>query len=197
MPKNDIFAHYTDEQRNELRKMFKIPEGKKAILYAPTFREEANFKEVFDFDVKVWESVLGDDYVLLYRAHPVVVSMNKVESDFFIDTTHYEVVEDIMIASDILVSDYSGILFDYSIMQKPIFLWPYDFEKYNKVRGLYMDLRKELPYKIDQRELAQMIKDSDLDAIVKNFVVPFKNKYVSECGDATRKSLELIYQNIQ
>ena len=148
-------------------------------------------------DGKVWESVLGDDYVLLYRAHPVVVSMNKVESDFFIDTTHYEVVEDIMIASDILVSDYSGILFDYSIMQKPIFLWPYDFEKYNKVRGLYMDLRKELPYKIDQRELAQMIKDSDLDAIVKNFVVPFKNKYVSECGDATRKSLELIYQNIQ
>lgn len=197
IPKNDIFATYTEEYRKELREKFGVSRDRKAILYAPTFREESNFKEVFDLDVKLWESILGDEYVLLYRAHPVVSSASKVGSDFFIDTTLYEVVEDIMIASDVLVSDYSGILFDYSIMQKPIFLWPYDYEEYNQVRGLYMDLRKELPYKVDQAELAQMIKESDLDVVVEKYVVPFKKKYVTEYSDATRKSLDLIHKNIQ
>lgn len=197
MPKNDILVHYTEEYRQQLRSKVGIPEGKKAILYAPTFREEANFFEVFDVDVKLWEEILGKDYVLLYRAHPVVSSNSKVNSDFFIDCTHYEVVEDIMIASDILISDYSGIIFDYSIMDKPIFLWPYDIEEYNRIRGLYFDIRKELPYKEDQKELVEMVKNSDLKRVVNDYVIPFKNKYETEYGNATSRSLDLIYNNIK
>ena len=71
-PKNDILVNHTHEYRDELRKRFGIPEGKKAILYAPTFREEDDFKERFDINIEKWREILGDDYVILYRAHPVV-----------------------------------------------------------------------------------------------------------------------------
>ena len=166
-------------------------------MYAPTFREEANFKEVFDVDVNLWKQNLGDDYVLLYRAHPVISSDTKQNNDFFIDVTNYEIVEDIMIASDLLVSDYSGIIFDYCIMDKPIFLWPYDYDKYNAIRGLYFDIRKELLYKEDQGELTKVIKEADFKKVVEEYVIPFKNKYETEYGNATSKALDLIYNNIQ
>lgn len=197
MPKNDILVNHTKQYRESLRKKLGIADGKIAILYAPTFREEANFNEVFDVDVKLWHKILGPDYVLLYRAHPVVSTSDKQNNDFFIDVTHYEVVEDIMIAADILVSDYSGIIFDYCIMEKPIFLWPYDYDKYNKIRGLYFDIRKELPSKENQTELLYMIRESDYSEIVSKYVVPFKNKYETEYGNATKQSLDIIYENIQ
>lgn len=196
MPKNDILVHHKEDYRNLLRQKLGIPKNKIAILYAPTFREEANFKEVFDVDVKLWKEILGEEYVLLYRAHPVVNFMEKTNDDFFIDVTNYEVVEDIMIASDILVSDYSGIIFDYCIMDKPIFLWPYDYEKYNTIRGLYFDIRKELPWKNSQSDLVQMIKNSDLSRVIEEYVKPFKAKYETEYGHATEMALNLIYTNI-
>lgn len=196
MPKNDILVHYSNSYRDKLRNKLGIPIGKKAILYAPTFREEANFKEVFDVDVNLWKEKLGNDYVLLYRAHPVVSSKNKIDDGFFIDATNYEMVEDIMIASDILVSDYSGIIFDYCIMGKPIYLWTYDYDTYNANRGLYFDIRTELPYHESQEGLLQLIKDSNQDYIVNNYVIPFRNKYETEYGNATSKCLDLIYDNI-
>lgn len=196
MPKNDILVHHTKNYRDDLRKQLGISEGKIAILYAPTFREEANFNEVFDIDVNLWKDILGDEYILLYRAHPVVSSCVKQNDDFFIDVTGYEVVEDIMIASDVLISDYSGIIFDYCIMEKPIFLWPYDYDKYNNIRGLYFDIRKELPYKENQRDLVEMVKGSDFNKIIIEYVKPFKDKYETEYGNATSKSLDIIFSNI-
>ena len=106
-------------------------------------------------------------------------------------------VEDTMIASDILVSDYSGIIFDYCIMDKPIFLWPYDYETYNRIRGLYFDIRQELPYEMKEEHLIKMIQNADLKRIVSDWVIPFRNKYATEFGNATPKALDIIYSNIQ
>ena len=115
---------------------------------------------------------------------------------FFIDTSHYDVVEDVMIAADILISDYSGIIFDYSLMGKPIFLWPYDYDKYNEIRGLYFDIRKELPWCEKEEDLIQMIKKSQLNDVVANYVIPFRDKYATEYGHGTENSLNEIYKNI-
>lgn len=195
-PKNDILINHTPEYRKQIRQKLGIPDNKKAILYAPTFREEDDFNERFDLDVAQWKEALSDDYVLLYRAHPVVASTTKHNDDFFIDTTSYDVVEDIMIASDILVSDYSGIIFDYSLMLKPIFLWPYDYDKYNEIRGLYFDIRKELPWRAEETDLIQLIKSSCDRDIVTQFVLPFRDKYATEYGHGTENSLNEIYNNI-
>ncbi len=194
--KNDILIKHTTEMREHIRQKLGISPNKKAILYAPTFREEDNFLERFDVNVKLWREILGDDYVLLYRAHPIVSSKQKTRDDFFIDTTNYEMVEDIMIAADILVSDYSGIIFDYCIMDKPIFLWTYDYDSYNSIRGLYFDIRKELPYASEETQLLDMIKNADLKKNVSDWVIPFKEKYATEYGNGTRNALNLIDNNI-
>lgn len=195
--KNDILVNYTPEYREELRDRLGIPKDKKAILYAPTFREEDNFMERFDVNVELWKQILGEEYVLLYRAHPVVSASSKADDDFFIDTTSYEMVEDIMIASDILVSDYSGIIFDYCVMNKPIFLWTYDYDNYNRIRGLYFDIRQELPFAEDEKELLNMIKMADLGQNVSEWVNPFKKKFATEYGNGVKNALNLIYNNIK
>lgn len=194
-PKDDIFVHYTNEYRNELRKKLNIPNNKKAILYAPTFREDLDLQEAFEMDIKKWREALSDEYVLLYRAHPVVVAEYKENDDFFHDETKYEVVEDLMIAADLLVSDYSGIIFDYCIMHKPIYLWTYDYDEYQKRRGLYFDIRKELPSSGSEEEVIEMIKNHDWTKVSKE-VIAFQEKYETVYGEGTNNSLNLIYENI-
>lgn len=193
-PKDDIFANYTEEYRLKLRKKLRIPDDKKAILYAPTFREDMDLREAFEMDIEKWRRELSDNYILLYRAHPVVSAKHKENDDFFRDETDYEMVEDLMIASDILVSDYSGIIFDYCLMHKPIFLWTYDYDEYEKRRGLYFDIRKELPYGTLEEEVIQLIKDNNYN--IKN-VVDFQQKYETVFGKGTENSLNDIWNNIQ
>lgn len=194
-PKDDIFVHYTQEYRNEIRRKLNIPENKKAILYAPTFREDLDLQEAFEMNIEEWRKELSDRYVLLYRAHPVVLSQMKANDEFFRDETKYEVVEDLMIAADLLVSDYSGIIFDYCIMHKPIYLWTYDYEEYNARRGLYFDIRKELPSSGNEKEVIQMIKNHDWN-IIPNEVIAFQEKYETVFGNGTKNSLDIIYKGI-
>ena len=195
-PKNDIFVSYSEEYRRELRKRLNIPPSKKAILYAPTYREDADMREKFEMDIEKWKRQLSDEFVLLYRAHPVIDASVKKTDVFFHDETKYEMVEDLMIASDILVSDYSGIIFDYCIMHKPIFLWSYDYEEYRKRRGIYMDICSELPSSKCEDDIIEMIKKGDFTDNIKQ-VVEFQKKYETVFGNGTRNSLDLIYENIR
>lgn len=195
-PKDDILVHYSEEHRKNLRKHLNIPRGKKAILYAPTYREDLDLRESFNMDIEKWREELGGDYVLLYRAHPIVVASIKQNDDFFIDVTSYEVVEDLMIASDMLVSDYSGIIFDYCIMHKPIYLWTYDYEEYERRRGLYFNICEELPSSKEESEVIKMIKNHDW-TIKPEKVYEFQQKYETVYGEGTINSLNLIYENIQ
>lgn len=195
-PKDDIFVNYTEEYRQVLRKKLNIPDNKKAILYAPTFREDLDLREAFEMNIEKWRNELSDDYVLLYRAHPVVAANEKKNDEFFHDETGYEVVEDLMIASDILVSDYSGIIFDYCIMHKPIYLWTYDYEEYQERRGLYFDIRKELPGSGVEAEVIEMIRTHDWSDKLDS-VIAFQEKYETVYGNGTTNSLDLINQNIK
>lgn len=194
-PKDDIFVNYTEEYRNEIRKKLGISEDKKIILYAPTFREDKDLQETFEMNIEKWRKGLSDKYVLLYRAHPVVSAENKKNDNFFYDMTDYEVVEDLMIVSDMLVSDYSGIIFDYCIMHKPIYLWTYDYDAYQERRGLYFDIRKELPGSGEESEVIKLIANHDWKKPMPE-VKAFQEKYETIYGKGTENSLNLIYENI-
>ncbi len=194
LPKNDFLANYKVDDLIRIKKELSIPVDKKVILYAPTFREySSSMEEQFDIDVQKWKEALGDNYVLLYRAHPVVSSSKKRTDGFFFDVTKYEKLEELMIVSDILISDYSGIIFDYAIMEKPIILFTYDYEKYIEHRGLYMDLRDELPYSSVEDELLVKIKDEY------NYsqLINFKNKYSSVYGSGSINCLNDIFERIK
>ena len=196
-PTNDILSSYSMDYRNEIRNELGIPKSKKAILYAPTFREYNNIGtfETATVDFEKWHNYLGEDYVILYRAHPISLSKQKEKKEWFIDATNYNSIEPLMIASDILVSDYSGLIPDYSIMHKPIYLWTYDYEQYEKVRGLYFDIRKVLPFADKEEDLLQLIKEGFTDE-QQDEVLKFQQDYAPIYGSATKAAVDIIWNKI-
>ena len=198
-PTNDILVNYDENYRERIRKQLEIGNDKIAILYAPTFREYQKYGtfDMPEVNFEKWHEILGNKYVILYRAHPIAMYDGKSSKNWFIDVTSYERIESLMIASDMLVSDYSGLIPDYSITGKPIFLWTYDYDRYEKERGLYFDIRKELRSTADEDQLLDLILHDDLKKNVDKYVIPFRNKYATEYGSGTQNAVDLIYRNIR
>jgi CDP-glycerol glycerophosphotransferase len=101
-----------------------------------------------------------------------------------------------MIASDLLISDYSSIFFDYSILEKPMFHFTYDYDRYNKERGLYFDIREQIDGSSIEDELINKIKKLNKSKNIES-VIKFRNKYVEVYGNATTSSLDIIYTKIK
>lgn len=198
LPRNDVLVHGGSKQ-SEMKARLGIPSEKKVILYAPTYREfeldeaSSRIMSLPPVDFGMWERELGKDYVVLFRAHYEVAERLKLDgSDFVRDVTRYPVLSDLMIASDILISDYSSIFFDYSILNKPMLCFAYDYDIYLEKRGLYFDVRNLLPGgSIDEKKLVELIKNLDYDeAIAKTKA--FREKYVETYGNATTAVLSII-----
>ncbi len=197
-PKNDILANCSEERKLQMRKKLGLPLDKKLVMYAPTYRENTNFISVSPVHFEKWREILGDEYVILYRAHPVTRNATDLSqcAEYVIDVTDYPETSDLMVATDILVSDYSGIMFDYAVLNRPIFCWTYDYEDYSKVRGMYFDIRDELPGgSCTEETLVKMIKYFPDEAYEK--WKRFRNKYVQYYGDATKQCVDNIYENIK
>ena len=107
----------------------------------------------------------------------------------------YPHLNELMMAADILVSDYSSIFFDYSITEKPMFHFAYDYDEYNRKRGLYFDIRKELSGACVSNELARLIATMDFENEVAKCRA-FRDKYVEAYGTATQQSVEWIAKQL-
>lgn len=197
LPRNDVYANYTKEYMLQLREKMGIPANKRVILYAPTFRE---YDKTDSMEVKIavpmqldkWHKELGEDYVLLFRAHyEVAKGLDIKDDDFVREMSGYPQLEDLMIVSDLLISDYSSIFFDYSIMPKPMFAFCYDYEKYASERGMYFDIREWLPSADNEDDLLSIIKNGNVtEQIAKTNA--FQRKFVTAFGSATKQSLDVI-----
>ncbi len=201
LPRNDELANYDDAKREHIRQKLGIPSDKKAILYAPTFREyerDAMRSCVLDIPAsfKEWEDVLGSEYVLLLRAHYEVEKvMNIEDNEFLRNVSDYPVLNELMIASDILVSDYSSIFFDYSVMDKPMLHFAYDYDKYAISRGVYFDIRQCVSGGTNETELMDIILNMDESKEIQK-TVAFRNKYVNYYGNAVSQSVDCIAKRI-
>ncbi|KAB2351553.1 bifunctional glycosyltransferase/CDP-glycerol:glycerophosphate glycerophosphotransferase [Actinomadura rudentiformis] len=145
-PRNDRLVRATDQERDRLRAELGIPEGKKAILYTPTHRDyRRDFAPMFD--IRRFAQELGEEYVLLLRAH----YFYKPEAEMWdrervIDVSGHPSVEDLCIASDALLTDYSSIMFDYAVLpDRPIVIFANDWETYKLTRGVNFDLTEFPP----------------------------------------------------
>ncbi len=154
-PRNDIFYRDDREQLAErILQRLNIPEGKKVILYAPTFRDNQtskNNKFTFElqFDFEQMQRELGDEYVLLLRMHVVVsnkVYIPEEYRDFVYNVSNYPDIQELYLVTDVLITDYSSVMFDFANMNRPILFFTYDFEMYrDQLRGFYMDFENEAP----------------------------------------------------
>ncbi|NAS27194.1 glycosyl transferase [Herbidospora sp. NEAU-GS84] len=144
-PRNDVLFH-RDALAPAIRRRLGIPEGKRVVLYAPTFRDWDRRNAAVKLDLADAQRALGDDHVVLVRGH-MMQAFPHVQSlgGFAIDVTTYPDMADLLVIADVLVTDYSSSMFDFVATGRPIVLFTPDIDKYKTNRGLYLDLEAQRP----------------------------------------------------
>ncbi|WP_100487522.1 bifunctional glycosyltransferase/CDP-glycerol:glycerophosphate glycerophosphotransferase [Sporolactobacillus pectinivorans] len=148
-PRNDkLFFDNRPEKIAGIKKRLGIPVDKKVIFYAPTWRVKNYFK--LEIDIPRLREATGGDYVLLVKFHHFVASAVLLDegeaTDFVFNESDYDDIRDLYLIADVLITDYSSVMFDFSILNRPILLFTYDLENYrDNLRGMYFDIIKEAP----------------------------------------------------
>ncbi|WP_407374723.1 CDP-glycerol glycerophosphotransferase family protein [Methanobrevibacter sp.] len=196
-PRTDIlFTKNNEEDIRKIKEKFGIPLDKKVILYAPTWRVIHDFELMLDLNSL--QKSLSDEYVLIIRTHHVSSKDgDDIENGFVYDLSNFEVAEDIFLISDILITDYSSVMFDYALLDRPILLFTYDLAEYtNNLRGLYFDLTKNNPGPIlfTSKEVEEAILNIDeIENEYKPCREKFKKKFLTyECGNSSEKIMKTI-----
>lgn len=198
-------VYYDDNHKinskEKLQRIIGKDNNKKVVLYAPTFRGEdvktARNDNILDFE-KLYNAI-GDEYIILCKFHPFLSATFEVPkeySDFAYNVTDELTIDEAMISSDILITDYSSLLFEFALLYKPIILYPYDLEDYLDSRGLYLDYEEyaigDIVYNNDELILAIKNACSDYD-YQKN--KEFNNYFMSACdGNSTERIVSKIIE---
>ncbi|MFE9437341.1 CDP-glycerol glycerophosphotransferase family protein [Streptomyces sp. NPDC006640] len=147
-PRNDVYFRSTAQDVSRIRAELGIEEGKTAVLYCPTVRDYQK-GYVPRIDLERFCRELGPDYILLVRTHYFYGSDPRLaalqERGLVKDVSRYPVVEDLCLAADALITDYSSIMFDYACLDRPIITYADDWEVYRKARGVYFDVLSQTP----------------------------------------------------
>ena len=203
LPRNDELSKATEETKRICREKLGISGDKKVILYAPTFREyekNSSMQCIFapPVDFHKWSSRLGDNTVLLIRAHYETVQALQPEcNDRIRNMSDYPSINDLMIASDILISDYSSVFFDYSILERPMICFAYDYDQYASSRGMYFDIRSWMDWGEDEDQVLELLKNLDDEeqyVKAKEKTIEFKKQFVESSGSAVEQVLDRIYK---
>lgn len=135
--------------RTKIENLFPASKGKQILLYAPTFRDtkEENEKLLSNFDFELFKREFVDEYAVFVKLHPQVHESVSLPS-FAFDVTEYDDVRELVLAADVLVTDYSSICMDFSLLSKKTVFFAFDEEKYTKERNFCFDYKTELPGKI-------------------------------------------------
>jgi CDP-glycerol glycerophosphotransferase len=154
-PRNDALHLTGQEQRAAaIRGRLGLPAGKQIVLYAPTWRDDAarpsggGYRFDLRLDLPAMADALADDHVLLLRLHPNASNSPNahITSGFVTPVTHYPDITDLLLISDVLITDYSSVMFDFAGTGRPILFYAYDLEKYrDNLRGFYFDLESQAP----------------------------------------------------
>lgn len=200
MPRNDELYNVTSEKVKKLKMKLNIALDKKVILYAPTWRDSVDGGKHYSFepplDAEFWQKELKDDYIILFRTHAYTNKVSNIDfNGFLYDVSSYPDINDLLIMADILISDYSATIFDYSILERPIICFGYDYEQYNEERGLYLDLINELPSGVirTQNEVIAHIKTMNYE-LESNKTADFKRKYINVGGNAVEKCIQKLLE---
>ncbi|MFD3538170.1 CDP-glycerol glycerophosphotransferase family protein [Streptomyces sp. NPDC058662] len=170
-PRTDALVRPDAERVAEVRRRLGLPEGKKVVLYMPTWRENCEgwsggYKLDLRIDLEQARRALGEDHVLLVRGHHHVSEQVRdgVRDGFVVDVSRWPDATDLLLVADVLVSDYSSAIFDFALTDKPILLFTYDLEHYRTtLRGFNFDLAEKAPGPLlsDSAELVRAVRDLD------------------------------------
>ncbi len=205
-PRNDIFFSSQTKYIQEVRQAFNIPDEAKIILYAPTFRQEGIDQSfaAYDIDLQRFKSAIekkyGGKWVVVYRLHPNLschgeecIRRAKRLFPDFIDASYYPSMQQLLCATDILVSDYSSVMFDFMSTGRPCFIYTKDKVQYETVRGIYLDINA-LPFvHLDSNEdIENAINGIDV-TVYRQQVEKFRKKIgYTEDGHAAENTYKVL-----
>ncbi|MFV0499925.1 MAG: CDP-glycerol glycerophosphotransferase family protein [Bacilli bacterium] len=170
MPRlNNLLINNNKDNITDLKEKLGLPTDKKVFLYAPTMRETGKFDLACDF--KKIKKILGEDWIIIAKAHYMNYFDTTIGIDY--DFTKYKNINDILLVCDVLVTDYSSVMFDYSVLNKPIIFFNYDYEEYASNRGFTFDINTI----IDKKNIAYT--KQELYEICEGLAVDI-NQYLSE-----------------
>ena len=153
-PRNDfLYSHNNESDQTELKQRLGIPLDKKVIFYAPTWRDndyhaQGKYKFSLQFDCDEMYNALSEDYVIILRLHYLIadnLDLSKYKG-FFYDFSKHDDIRDLYTISDMLITDYSSVFFDFANLKRPMIFYVYDIENYrDNLRGFYIDFEREAP----------------------------------------------------
>ncbi|MHA8137739.1 CDP-glycerol:glycerophosphate glycerophosphotransferase [Lactobacillaceae bacterium Scapto_B20] len=207
-PRNDILnAPDRDQRAVEIKRKLGIPVDKKVILYAPTWRDDERasgneYKFQLQLNVAKLRENFGDDYVMILRTHYFITDRIDTSSfgDFVYNESNYQDISELYLISDILITDYSSVFFDYSILKRPILYFVYDYDNYAKIlHGFYLDMQKDLPGPLlrTNDEIVDAIKNIDqVKTKYRNRYTEFDRRFNTwEDGRAAKKVVDVFLKN--
>lgn len=206
-PRNDSLFNRGKKDIDKIKDKLGIPKDKKVICYLPTFRDNQHTSGVgytynlaIDFDSL--KKRFGKDYVILFKPHYFIA--NKIDlskyKNFVYNVANYDEINDIYLASDLLITDYSSVFFDYANLNRPVMFYMYDFDDYkNNLRDFYISL-DELPGPIakTQKELEDYIVNIDKSiSKYKKTYDKFNDKYnYLDDGNASERVIRVVFDNL-
>jgi CDP-glycerol glycerophosphotransferase len=147
-PRNDVLANATGADVARIRSSLGIEPGRRTLLYAPTHREYEK-EYVPKLDLAALADAIGHDFVIMARLHYFYGSdphLSELHAQGrILDVASHQSIEELCLAADVLVTDYSSIMFDYAVLDRPIVIHASDWETYRSSRGTYFDLMEQPP----------------------------------------------------
>lgn len=202
-PRNDrLFSENTEAERKEIRQRYGIPDDKKVMLYAPTWRDDkfygkGRYRFETDMDFEAMRDAFGDEYVLLIKYHYLVEddrdfgSLKGFAYPFYKECD----IADLYLTADLMITDYSSVMFDYSLLKRPMFFYAYDLEYYREtLRGFYFDFEQEAPGPISEttEELIGQIRNYRFEDY-RERIEAFERKFnTADDGKASERIADLI-----
>ncbi|MCM3567391.1 CDP-glycerol glycerophosphotransferase family protein [Neobacillus mesonae] len=199
IPRTDFFFNEKEKQKVLDFLTVKHPglAGKKIILYAPTYRDFQIDDFSLKLDIEKMHQELGDEYKLILRLHPAIQNLQDlmaVTSNFVYNfsSDKYE-INDLLVIADILITDYSSIPFDYSLLHRPIIFFTYDLEEYKEMRGVIDGFEDNLPGPIvkDTDTIIELIKQGSFDLTKIDYYAEYWNKYSR--GNSSSNLVNYLY----
>lgn len=206
-PRNDILVNENSKEKiDEYKKQLGLPLDKKIILYAPTWRDDqyyskGKYKFVTAMDYDKMREALGDEYVMIVKYHYLVKEQLDWEAykGFIYQYNETQDIAQLYLVSDMLITDYSSVMFDYSILRRPMVFFAYDMDSYKtNLRGFYFDFLEAAPGPIvmTNEEMIAAIKEYN-ESQWEDKYQAFHDKFNHvDDGQASRKIVQLICEKI-
>nr|MDE5670119.1 CDP-glycerol glycerophosphotransferase family protein [Eubacterium sp.] len=205
IPRTDVFMNteYAENVRKRFFSQYPNLESKKIILFAPTFRGKGQMSAYYPREAFHPEKLLdkiGDDYAVLIKLHPYCKERFEISEkykDRIIDFSDNVELNDLLFVTDLLITDYSSVIFEASLLDIPMLFYTYDLYLYIKERDFYYDFESFVPGKIlySEKEIAESIENEDFE---QDKVSSFKYKFFDKLdGLSSQRVADLVIKCLE